>query len=66
MKVGVYAKYHGFDSVLELEPYLGVGGSTSKDEFMRLGISTPVPRRRTPAVQAVSIVQYSTLSHSHY
>ena len=38
MKVGVYAKYHGFGSVLELEPYLDVGRSTSKEEFMRRGI----------------------------
>ena len=34
MKVGVYAKYGGFDSVLESEPYLDVGGSTSKEEFV--------------------------------
>ena len=38
VKFGVCAKYHGFDSVLESEPCLDVGGSTSKEEFMRRGI----------------------------
>ena len=49
VKVGVYAKYHGFDSVLESEPYLDVGGSTSKEEFMRRGIDEETYQRHLNA-----------------
>ena len=49
VKVGVYAKYHGFDSVLESEPYLDVGGSTSKAEFMRRGIDEETYQRHSNA-----------------
>ena len=49
VKVGVYAKYHGFDSVLESEPYLDVGGSTSKKEFMRRGIDEETYQRHLNA-----------------
>ena len=49
VKVGVYAKYHDFDSVLESEPYLDVGGSTSKEEFMRRGIDEETYQRHLNA-----------------
>ena len=49
-KGGTYAKYHSFDGVLESEPYLDVGGSMSKEEFMRQEIcllyTSPSPRDR--------------------
>ena len=40
MKVGVYAKYHGFDSVVESESYLDIGGSTSKEVRRGIGEET--------------------------
>ena len=49
VKVGVYAKYNCFDSVLESELYLDVGGSTSKEEFMRRGIDEETCQRHLNA-----------------
>lgn len=38
LKVGVFSKYHGFDGVLQSEPYLDVGGSMSREDFVRQGV----------------------------
>ena len=38
-KVDVFSKYHGFDGVLKSEEYLDVGGSMSKEDFLRKNVS---------------------------
>lgn len=37
-QVAVFARYHDFESVLLNEPYINVGGPTSREEFLRTGV----------------------------